>query len=101
MSLDFPTRSAAFADDHGISQSPCYVFPYMPGVSDLAGPYSSSPFRWSSCCLPCMSTSSAPWSHEISRLNTLPVRTSINVPPPPLRTAAYDLRPAWLAMPSL
>src|SRR6266571_929930 len=30
-----------FADDRGISQSPCCVFPYMPGVSDLAGPPSS------------------------------------------------------------
>src|SRR2546425_2587244 len=100
-SLDFPMRSA-FADNHGISQFPSKMFPCMPGVLDLAGSSCNIGIRCSRCCLPRSITPSAPRSFEtISRLNTLPARTSINVPPTSLRIPAYDPRPAWFARPSL
>ena len=38
-------------------------------------------------------TTSAPWS-GVSRLNTRPIRTSVNASPQPLRTATHDSRPA-------
>ena len=87
-SLDFPTRSA-FADNRGISQFPSRMFPCMPGVSDLAGSFCNIGIRCSRCCLPHSITPSARrFLATISRLNTLPARTSINVPPSPLRMPA-------------
>src|SRR5207247_8083094 len=80
-SLDFPRRSA-FADNRGISQSPFGMFPCMLGVSDLAGFSCNIGRRCSRFRLPFAITTSAPgFCVAISRLNTQPARTSINVPP--------------------
>jgi hypothetical protein len=39
---------------------PYQVFPCMPGVSDPAGPVYASPYRRKPCCLPRVSSASAP-----------------------------------------
>jgi len=101
-SWDFPTRPAASstAGGHGTSRFPCEVFPYVPGVSDRAGLRRVSRCRRAGWSLPLLLTASAPRREFLSRLNTRPARTPVNASPPPLRAAAHDSGPMWVAGPS-
>jgi len=92
-SLDFPMRSghADVPDNRGISRFPCIVRPCMRRVCDRAGSVCLSRCRGSRCCLPPLSTTSAPGSDSLlSRLNGWPARTPVNASPPSLRTTAHD-----------
>ncbi len=45
-------------------------------------------------------TASAPWTIELSRLNTQPMRTPVNASTRASRRAPHDSGPVWLATPS-
>jgi hypothetical protein len=103
VSLDFPMRSAApsATDERGISRFPLAVLGRVLGVSDRAGSVGASRWRRRRCCLPLVSTASAPRSEScISRLNTRPVPPPVNASPALSRAPAHDSGPAWLATPS-
>jgi hypothetical protein len=99
-SLDFPTRPATSAGDHGISRFPHAVLPRMLGVSDRAG--FRRTWRWRSvgCGLPPISTASAPRSYSISRLDTWPACSPVNASPAQLPAPTHDSGPLWVATPS-
>ena len=107
-SLDFPMRSAcAAADERGTSRFPRKVFPHMLGVCYRARSRSVLPKRRLRCCLPLISTASAPRRARcicsgalLTRLNTRPARTPVNASPAPLRTLTHDSEPMWVASPS-
>ena len=83
-SLDFPARPAASAaGGHRTSRFSSKVFPYMPGVSDPAGPGRISRSRCVRYCLPHPPTASASRSCALSRLNTQPARAPVNASAPP------------------
>src|SRR3989449_2251603 len=102
MSLDFPTRPEAPSawGGHGTSRLPRKVFPYVHGVSDRAGPWSTSRCRCTRWGLPLSPTASASRRESLSRLNTRPARTPVNASVPPLQAAPHDSGPVWVANPS-
>ena len=84
-----------------ISRFPCEVLPCVLGVSDRAGSSRISRKRCDRCCLPPVSTTSAPRSCPlISRLDTRPAHSPVNASPPTSRSTAHDSGPAWVASPS-
>src|SRR5215469_2540066 len=100
-SLDFPTRPRATAAQGGlgISRFPCEVSPYVLGVSDRAGLWHTSRYRYARWCLPLSPTASAPRSKFLTRLNTRPARSPVNASTLPLRAAPHDSGPMWVARP--
>jgi hypothetical protein len=101
VSLDFPTRPAApsATGDPGPSRFLREVCPHMHGVSDRAEPRRVLRWRRVECGLPLLLTASALRS-RLSRLNTRPVRSPVNVSPSLLRAPAHDSGPVWVAGPS-
>ena len=101
-SVDFPTRPAGPSPtgDQGLSRFSREVCPGMLGVSDRAGLRRVSRSRRAGCGLPPSSTASASRSEVLSRLNTRPARSPVNASRPPLRAAAHDSGPVWVATPS-
>ena len=102
VSVDFPTRPAApsAADGHGLSRFSREVCPGMLGVSDRAELRRVWRDRRAGCGLPLLLTASALRRDVLSRLNPRPALPPVNVSPPPLRSAAHDSGPVWVAGPS-
>jgi len=100
-SVDFPTRPAApsATDRQGRSRFSREVCPGMLGVSDRAELRRVWRDRRAGCGLPLLLTASALRS-RLSRLNTRPARSPVNTSRPPLRAAAHDSGPVWVAGPS-
>jgi hypothetical protein len=99
-SLDFTMRPRySCLGDRRISRFSRRLFPYMPGVSDLAGYRHASPNRHNDCGLPHLIKGSASRTEFISRLNTLPARTRVNASPNESLHSTHDSGPLWLARP--
>ncbi len=97
----FPPRPGALLPGGpGISRFPCGWCPRVRGVSDRAGPARPSPRRCAPCGLPLFSTASAPWTFNLSRLNTQPAVSPVNASPPSSRISPHDSGPSWAATPS-
>jgi hypothetical protein len=106
---DCPTRfpDPAITKDDRISRFPSNVRPFMGGIFDCAGSQSVSPCRRLGCFRALNSTASAPRNNPprggawISRLDSQPVRSSLNVSLSPLRTPMHDSGPGRVARPSI
>ncbi|HLM98109.1 MAG TPA: hypothetical protein VK335_02435, partial [Bryobacteraceae bacterium] len=70
------------------------------GVYDYAGPTNCSRFRRWPCCLPLLSTGSAP-RISFTKLNTRPTDASVYASPTASRRCTQDSRPGWFATPFL
>ena len=100
-SLDFSMRPLpASLGGRRLSRFSRRLFPYMPGVSDLAGYRQALPLRPLDCCLPHIIKRSASRTEFISRLNTRPARTPVNASPDESLHPTHDSGPLWLARPS-
>jgi hypothetical protein len=73
-------------------------FPTCSWLSDYAGPDWSLRYRSRQCCLPVMSTRSAP-ERRFSKLNSRPVGASVYASPGTSRHPAQDSRSRWFATP--
>jgi hypothetical protein len=73
-------------------------FPTCSWLSDYAGPDCSLRYRSRQCCLPVMSTRSAP-EMRFSKLNSRPVGASVYASPGTSRHPAQDSRSRWFATP--
>ena len=69
-------------------------------LSDYAGPDENSRLRSRQCCLPVVSTRSAP-EIRFSKLNSRPVDASVYASPGTSRLPAQDSRSRWFATPFL
>ena len=102
VSLDSPIRPSATAalGKPGISWFPRKVLPCVHRVFDRAGLRRTSRYQCAGCGLPLQITASAPWSLDLSRLNTWPARSPANASALPLRVTPHDSGPVWVAAPS-
>jgi hypothetical protein len=83
-----------------VSRFSCMQFLSVLGVYDYAGPAHRSRSRRWPCCLPLVSTGSAPRT-SFSKLNTRPTDTSVYASPAASRRRPQDSRPRWFATPFL
>src|SRR5215467_6084168 len=98
-SLDFPMRPRATAalGRPGISRFPYEVSTYVLGVSDRAGLWYTSRYRYTRWSLPLLLTASASRRDSLSRLDTRPARSPVNASALPSRAAPHDSGPMWVA----
>jgi len=80
----------------GISRLPRKMLPYVLKVSDRAGSECISRLRYIRFCLPYHPATSAPWNIWISRLNTRPIRTTVNASAMSLLPHPHDYGAVWL-----
>jgi hypothetical protein len=77
-----------------------HAFLSVLGVYDYAGPANCSPLRCWPCCLPLLSTGSAP-RISFTKLNTRPTDTFVYASFVASRRPTQDSRPRWFATPFL
>ena len=83
-----------------VSRFSCMQFLSVLGVYDYAGPPTRSRFRHWACCLPLLSTESAP-RISFTKLNTRPTDASVYASPAASRRRTQDSRSGWFATPFL